>query len=204
MRAETERSEPKKGVHWGVKVWVIFHALAILAWSLPRPSSEIVSGQQKPIGSDHILVFNNKHVLSSPLKYYMLSTGFWQYWDMFAPNPSNWDGYADAEITFQDGSKRVWEYPRMAKLPIVEKYFKERYRKFLERGINQAMFWPDFAQRVALLNYDDPANPPVSVKLRRNERIIQPPGKPQPKDFTRKVYFDYQVDQRRLKRDAGS
>ncbi len=193
----------KKGVHWAVKAWVIFHAFAIIVWALPRPNSEIRSGRAKPIGSDYALVWNEQYLVRSPIRFYLLTAGFWQYWDMFAPNPSTWDGYADAEITYQDGTKKQWEYPRMSKLSIFQKYFKERYRKFLERGAYDPVLWPQISQRIALINYTDPANPPVSVKFRRMDRTVAPPDAIQPVGYIPKVLFDYQVDQTRLHKDAG-
>ena len=71
---------------------------------------------------------------TSPVKYYLIPTGFWQYWDMFAPNPANIDFYCDAEVTYADGSHRTYTYPRMYKLGIIQKYGMERFRKYYERA----------------------------------------------------------------------
>ena len=200
-----------------IKVLVIFHLFAITMWSLPDPNKDILSEKifrdkdgtlmkAVPKGTDWLLYYNWKYLKTSPIKYYLMSTGLWQYWDMFAPNPSSWDGYVDAMIRYQNGTEKRFDYPRMRKLGIVERYFKERYRKFLERAhIEQySWMWPHFAQRIAMEAYDDPKNPPVEVTLVRHWKIVQPPDKPQPKKYESYDYYTHKVDQQKLRVDRSS
>lgn len=185
-----------KPVPWWVKALVAFHAFAILMWALPSPPS-------RPWGSDVLLMYDQR-LKDSFLRYYLTTTGFWQYWDMFSPNPADTDIWCDTIVTFKDGTKKLYKYPRMKELSIPVKYFKERYRKFYER-VNQdknKYLWPTFAQRIALENYRDPNNPPVEVRLRRHFRVIPPPGKPVPKDYTVYEYYVHVVDQRKLRSQA--
>jgi hypothetical protein len=166
------------------------------AWQLRTDS---VSGFAQSL-NDGYRVFNRFVLKDSPIKFYELGTGFWQYWDMFAPNPADADYFGDAVVTFKDGSSLTYEYPRMFKMNILAKYTKERYRKFYERANTEdyQYLWPHFAQYVALLNYKDPHNPPVRVVLWRHWKVIQPQDKPQEKDYHAYPYYTHVVDQDEL------
>ena len=191
----------KRGVAWWIKVFVFIHLVAITCWALPRPPEKVLSGEDKlelntatvlttarSAGrniSDGTLLYNDRILKQSPLKYYLLFTGFWQYWDMFSPNPSSTDFYGTAEITYKDGHEKLYTFPRMFTMGISEKYVSERYRKFYERAHLEetSWLWPTFAQRIALINYSDPNNPPVQVVLTRHWMPIAPPGEPQKPDY---------------------
>lgn len=214
---------PKRNAPLWVKVFVPIHIVAITSWSLPNAPTKYASTppQEKlAIKTDSLpalasssaeylrtefLIGNSRFVKDSPLKVYLLSTGFWQFWDMFSPNPAFIDMYGDAVLTYSDGSRGRYQYPRMFRLSLGEKFMKERWRKFYERGGSDSYryLWPTFAQRVALMNYDNPQNPPVMVQLHRHEMVIQPPGKPEKQDYTDELYFTYRVDQAKLRRDQG-
>lgn len=193
------KNAERRSVHWLVKLFVVFHLAAITLWSLPRPGT-------KPVGTDIVLVWNERYFRPSAASYYLTATGFWQYWDMFAPNPSAWDGWVDAVVTFQDGTSLVFQYPRMKRLPPSQKYVKERYRKFLERAHAEEYqwLWPRFAQRIALEAARATGKVPHSVSLRRHWKIVQPPGRPQWPDYREFVYYEHIVDVPRLKRELGA
>lgn len=203
---------PAGRVRWPVKVFVLFHAIFILIWSFPVASREAwVEYEKDPIPrtpqefSSALLIWGHQ-IKNSPLRPYMASTGLWQYWDMFSPNPANLDYWIDAVITYQDGSKKIHKYPRMKELPLLQKYLKERYRKFTERSTmddpDSRMRYPYFAQRLALEAFTDPNNPPVNVELRRHARRIQPPSKVTPDGYETVMFYDYVVDQAKLRADA--
>jgi hypothetical protein len=180
---------PRKRVSVFIKIFVVMHLIAIISWCLPPPPKgkpgpidtstplKAVQGAGRVI-SDGTLYVNNAYVKQSPAKFYLLFTGFWQYWDMFSPNPSNIDFYGTAMITYRDGATKPYNFPRIYTMGVPEKYVSERYRKYYERAHTEddKWIWPTFAQRVALLNYNNPMNPPVKVVLTRNfYRIPQPP-----------------------------
>jgi len=195
---------PKRTVSGWVKAFVGFHVLAVTMWSIPRPSDAVENERVTPTISDRIRVFNNDYLLTSPLQYYDEFFGWWQYWDMFAPNPADTDIWCDAVITYQNGTQSVYQYPRMYLLSNWDKYFSERYRKFYER-VNPDSgqeIWPFFAQCIALKNYHDASNPPVEVQLRRHWKQIQPPGTRQLKDYSEYTYYDYRVDLGELRADG--
>jgi hypothetical protein len=205
--ATNQATQPAKpNAPWYVKALVLLHIFCITVWALPNPPDTIMEGKAKPYLTDNLLVWNAKYLKTQqPLAAYLFTTGVWQYWDMFAPNPAQTDIWCDAEIIYRDGTHKYYLYPRMFTLPIQNKYPQERYRKFYER-VNEDKYsylWPPFALRIAYLN-DDPKNPPVTVRLTRHWLRIMPPGEPQQKEYNKYTYFEYVVDPHLLQkmRDA--
>jgi hypothetical protein len=200
-------TKPRRNAPIWLKALLAFHVIAITSWSLPRAKPEELkvgidtrnpraafTSFGRSIG-DGVLLANERYIRVSPVQTYVLTTGFWQYWDMFAPNPASVDYYGTAEVTYKDGSKLTYEYPRVYTLPIPAKYPNERYRKFYERASSESFqyLWPHFAQRVALVSFKDKQNPPVKVKLFRHSLVIARPRKPQETQYTKKEYFSYDV-----------
>jgi hypothetical protein len=207
---------PRKKVSAWIKVFVVLHIIAITSWAMPGAPPNLVNGKEQlgidrsspqhflqSVGrdiSDGTLLVNQNYGKNSPLKFYLLFTGFWQYWDMFSPNPSSIDFYGSASITYRNGTKSLYTFPRMYTMGIPQKYVSERYRKFYERAHleKNSWLWPTFAQRVALINDTDPNNPPVQVVLTRHWMVVAEPGKPQQKDYHSYDYYTYMVDQNKL------
>lgn len=197
----TEGAAPRK-VNPIVKILVFAHLFMIASWSMPRPADAISNGIVKPRGEEWILHLNYEHIRKNDvLNNYLTWTGLWQGWDMFAPNPANVDIYLTSEVTYQDGSKKPGYFPRIKDLPIWEKYFKERYRKFYERANQDSnrWLWPAIAQRIAYENDTDRANPPVSVALTRHWREAKPLGQPTPEIYETYTYYNEKVDPTRLR-----
>lgn len=191
---------------WWIKVFVPFHLFCITAWALPNRDELVLAGLSGQ-GTDALLVANQRNVKTNPiLRYYLMSTSLWQYWDMFAPNPSQRDFYGSARVIYRDGTERPFAYPRIYTASIPMKMPLERYRKFYENAHleKNPFIWKPFAQRIALNSFQDPNNPPVRVILRRNWRDVAPPGKPQVQEYNWFDYFTYVVDQDDLKRRKSS
>lgn len=189
-----------------VKLFVAFHVAGISVWCLPDPRPPIKQGTVEPYGTDWLLYYNWKYLKDwKPFRFYMNTAGVWQYWDMFAPNPSNSDFWGDAYVEYRDGTKKRYPYYRIYDMPIPIKYYRERFRKFFERaGVDQFRFiWPTFAQRVALEMDTMPGNPPVRVRLWRHLQRVSAPGKPMPKGYEDFEYFVYDVDQEALAKAEG-
>jgi hypothetical protein len=216
---------PKRNAAAGVKVFVLLHIVAITSWTLPNADSQYLGSPPRTklrIKTDSVpagisstaeylrtefLIGNQLYVKDSPLKFYTLTTGFWQYWDMFAPNPASIDIYADAMITYKNGTKKRYQYPRIFSLSLGQKFLKERWRKFFERagskGFDFQYLKPIFAQRIALMNFDDPTNPPVSVELHRHEMVINSPDGPENHAYSDEIFGTYPVNQVQLRKDKG-
>lgn len=121
-----------------------------------------------------------------PFLSYLNFFGLWQGWSVFE-SPRKYNEYLTALITFKDGSTKAWEFPRMEKMGIVEKMFKEKYRRWTNDCVSdesKPFLWPDAARYVARLNNDRLENPPNTVSIVRHWTWIPAPefglGKPLP------------------------
>ena len=187
-----------------VVAFVAFHVISITIYSLPNPSKPVLLDQVQPSGSDYFLKYNTKVFKAwLPISTYCYVTGFWQFWDMFAPDPAQVDTWCDAQVTYFDGSKKMFQYPHIKELPIPEKFLKERYRKYFERVNDDSQFfylWTSFGQAIAYKMADDPNNPPVQVDITRHfiyvPRHNVVPDKDPP--YTPYTFFRYRVDQSKL------
>lgn len=152
-------------------------------------------------GMNSMLLANEKYLKTAdPIRTYLLVTGFWQFWDMFAPDPSNQDLWGDAEIVRQDGTVEHYQYPRMYLLPIQKKLVMERHRKFFERASQDsfAYLWPQFARVIAREVDNDPKNRPVEVRLTRHWQQIPPVGEPMPTEYKKYNYWVEFIDSKML------
>ncbi len=168
---------PRLAPVW-VQCLVLFHLFAIFIWTWPQPSPNlnrepVTMADRMQRARDQLLAANNRLRYESDFRYYLQVTGFWQYWDMFAPNPSNTDSWLTAEIEYADGQVVPVEYPRIKHMPIPQKYVNERYRKFTERlhPIDQSYKWAQFAYRMAYLNPRADGAVPTKVRLFKHFRI---------------------------------
>ncbi len=144
---------------WLVNAFIAFHVACIASWSVPAPLQPAL-----------VRAWN---ALVAP---YMLRTGLWQGWDMFAPNPLAINIDVDADVTYRDGRHGTWVFPRMQELSYWERYRQERYRKWRERVRLDAyaLIWPDTARFVARLAAR-PGAPVDLVALTRHWAEIPPP-----------------------------
>lgn len=222
--AEESATPPRRRVNPFVKTWLILHLFVVFTRTFPLPLPEhndIVDGKKKgnPLetATAYLLVGNMRIMRSpqipiepenpdtkfavNPVSYYMETTGLWQYWDMFAPNPSALDYWIDAKVTLKNGESVIYDYPRMKKMGLVQKYLKERYRKYTERlnDNSYAWKWPHTSYWVAAHVWTDPNNPPVKVVLRRHWIDVQPPGKVTKSTYTDADFYSMYVDANVLK-----
>ena len=127
-----------------INAFLIAHLLAISCWALPF--------------ADPLVAVCRKLV-----RPYFLWAALFQSWDMFSPDPKSVNSYVDAIVLYEDGDTRNWAFPRMELLHLRDRYFKERYRKFVEnlKDDRNAALWPDAARFIARVNN----NRPVPVKM---------------------------------------
>ena len=176
MNSVEQLPSPKRRIL--ISAFLLFHLVAITFWCIPLDTALI-------------------QAFRGAIRPYILWSGLFQAWDMFAPNPMGLNTYLEAVITFRDGKTRTWTFPRMENLPIAQRYSKERYRKFAEylRLDKFSALWPDCARSVARLN-NDPGDPPVQVSLVRNWSEIPPEaadGSYHPGLWFRYVFFHLPV-----------
>ena len=162
-----------------ISAFLLFHLFAITCWCIPLNSLLIPKCKQ----------------LVGP---YVIWSGLFQAWDMFAPNPSKLNIYIEAEVTFLNGQKSVWKFPKMHELGYTERYFKERFRKFSTEYLladTNAGMWPDAARYVARVNSSD-SNPAVCVRLIRHWSEVGLPetdGSYKPRPWFEYGFFTYRV-----------
>lgn len=127
-----------------INVFLMFHVLTLTSWAIPfaNPLTALARNAVRP---------------------YFLWVGLFQSWEMFSPLPKSSNIYVEAIVLYEDGDTRNWAFPRMELLNVKDRYFKERYRKFVE-NLNDdacAALWPDVARFIARVNN----NRAVPVKM---------------------------------------
>src|SRR5258707_226922 len=139
-----------------INIFLIFHILAIACWCLPVDTP--------------LLPFCRNLV-----RPYLLWSGLFQSWDMFAPVPKAANTCLEATVLYKDGSGEIWTFPRMEKLSLTERYFKERYRKFadnLQLEENDPLL-VDAARYIAR-EHNSPARPVKTIILVQKWSYIVP------------------------------
>jgi hypothetical protein len=172
-----------------IHAFVLFHLTAVAAWSFT--SSDSTSKLHK--------------VVRSRFAFYMLPTGLWQAWNMFAPNPAISNVYLEAEVTLADGSRVTWKFPRMNELGYFDRYRRERYRKWASERVwtsgqvDRLVAEP--AARFAARQVERPDNQARVVELVRYRAQIRSPKRDEiarhdevPQEWERLVFFTYQLD----------
>ena len=162
-------AEGKAFLQGAISVFIVFHLVAIICWAMPIK----------------FWLFGAVNEMTRP---YLLWTGLFQSWDMFAPDPVKANTYVKAVVITKNGHVHVWSFPRMDQLGFGQRYQKERYRKFVEDMLREqnALLLPDVVKHIARF-YNDPADPPQKVLLIKFQSDITPGSKnerePRPSDF---------------------
>jgi hypothetical protein len=160
-----------------INVFLLFHLLAITCWAIP-------------LDSPLLTAFRNA------VRPYFLWSGLFQSWNAFAPAPKALNSYVEAVVIYKDGRILNWKFPRMEQMSLDQRYFKERYRKFIEnlKEDSNVALWPDAARYVARLN-NNSSNPPEIIMLIRHWSDIVPPGHgsstPQPQHV--QIFYEFKV-----------
>lgn len=71
--------------------------------------------------------------------------GLRQRWNLFAPDLVRVNQYSTVLLTYEDGSIRLYEWPRLDKLGVVEKFSHQRIRRFVTEfwaRPRYKAFWP--------------------------------------------------------------
>jgi hypothetical protein len=166
-----EVPKTKGSLRVAINTFILFHLIAITCWALPVNWRLLVAVRQ----------------ITRP---YLLWTGLFQSWDMFAPNPPPTNTYFKAIVITQKHHIRVWDFPRMDQLSFGQRYQRERYRKFAENMSleSNAAVLPDVVRHIARF-YNDPSDLPQKVMVIRFQSDITPGSddehepRPKPYDF---------------------
>ena len=177
---------------WLINLFIVAYLIAITAWASPTVKDQRLLAR---------MAMQLRSWFVQPIEPFMMFSGLWQGWDMFSPNPLSTNFDVEAEITFEDGSKKTWTFLEMQKLGFFERYQKERYRKWRERirADDNAYAWPDTAKWIAR-KFNNPKNPPKEISLTRYWTPIPKPAESdwQPMRAKRKheneyTFFNYDV-----------
>jgi hypothetical protein len=168
---------PARLKHIGISAFLLFHIVAITCWCVPLESPLI-------------------DAFRSVVRPYLLWSGLFQSWDMFAPSPKTLNGYVEAVVIYKDGSIRNWAFPRMEHLTARDRYSADRYRKFVEnlKEDRSLALWPDAARHIAWLN-NNRSSPPEMVILVRHWSEIVPRFNAayQPEPWHAEIFYEYKV-----------
>ncbi len=163
--------------------FVLFHLLGMFCWALPIDLPLI-------------------QALKNFLHPYFSLCNLDQTWNMFAPDPLVANSYELAQITFEDGSLSIWSFPRMEDLSLLDRYKKERYRKFTNDWLwreQHSELWPDTAHYIAR-EASKSLKRPSSIRLIRYSSAIPSPGSPKTAlRWKQYIVFNYQVDESDLR-----
>jgi hypothetical protein len=129
----------------------------------------------------------------------LATLGITQNWAMFG-EVGTMDLHHVALIKFANGMMKLYEMPRMEKLSIVERYHKEKFKKYFDNLVIGELYngiWPYECRYIARAN-NDPLNPPVQISLaykyaRIPENEFIPVSKVPEHRFT-VTYFVYDVE----------
>lgn len=102
--------------------------------------------------------------------------GLGQNFVVFSPDIDTTNAKLVGVVNFADGSSRIWEYPEMMKMGIVEKVMRNRHLTYvfvLQKPENRFLL-PATARHIARLVYDEGGRTsvPESVDLRFLWRVI--------------------------------
>jgi hypothetical protein len=158
-----------------ISAFLAFHLLAITCWAIPLDTPLMVA-------------FRNA------VRPYFLWSGLFQAWNAFAPAPKALNSYVEAIVIYHDGRVLTWKFPRMEQLSLAQRYYRERYRKFVEnlKEDSSVALWPDAARYIARLN-NNPSNPPEIVMLIRHWTDIVPPPAPPAGQPHVQIFYEYKV-----------
>jgi hypothetical protein len=112
------------------------------------------------------------------LQYYMLPTGMWQAWAMFAPEPIQHTVMLEAEVIDCNGVRYGFRFPRMADYTWWQGIPRFRYAKYTANMAAEEFAVPrKFAAHHVLRRLKLPASVyPVTVHMMYQMRVTPPPG----------------------------
>jgi hypothetical protein len=134
--------------------------------------------------------------------------GIGQSWSVFSPDVREANYHETALISFDDGLLKLYEFPRMQKLGLIERFRSEKFRKVFYDCMpwpDFKQFLPDFAKYIARAN-SCPANQPDFVALIHHScRTPSPENEPWvnrsdlPEHTIHFAYYVYKVQEGTLK-----
>ena len=146
-KAEAQIWEAKGFRQGAISIFILFHLIAILCWTIPTDYPFMV-GVRGLVGP------------------YMQWAGLVPVVGHLRPQSESGEQLYQSSCHHPTWPYARFAFPRMEQLGLGERYGKERYRKFAENLVvaGNAPVLPDIARHVARL-YKNPADPPDKVVL---------------------------------------
>ena len=144
---------------WGVSAFVLCHVGALVVWNLP-PKVAL------------------RERLAPTLGWYLLPTGLWQDWGMFAPDPAPSTIALEAVTLDRHGVLRRYAFPTLTGLSVPAASWRYRHAKYASVvGLEDSAAHREFTARTVLRRLEIPeAAYPVQVQLIYQVRPTPPPG----------------------------
>ena len=141
-----------------LSLFVVYYFFVVVAWLLPDD-------------------WANRDQLTEKTWPHMVFFGWFQHWSLFSPDVRHIIYHETAVISFADGSTKVYEFPRMQRMDLWEKFRHEKLRKMFSDNIpwdGYKQFLPYVARYIARAN-SNPENQPVQVTFIFNSTYNPPP-----------------------------
>jgi hypothetical protein len=139
--------------------------------------------------------FPSRQILLTPFLPYLFATGLFQGSGVFVPRPHVYNIYLTAEIIYSDGSKEDWKNVRMEELNLMERFQKERFRKWSRQNMDTPKplkWWPETAAYLARLHQRN-GKTPVEIRLVRHRTDTTPPGSNEQRQTIHDVFYVHKV-----------
>ncbi len=142
----------------GLSAVIVAHLAAVILWNLPKCAL--------------------RERCAGWTQYYLMPTGQWQGWDMFAPDPVRDTVALEAVVRDRHGMLRRYEFPRNADKGVWDALKGFRHSKFLGlMSVPEAVAYREFAARAVLRDLAvTPASYPADVELYYDLTRTPPPG----------------------------
>jgi hypothetical protein len=143
-----------------ISAFVTLHVAALVIWNLPacaiRQRCEVAAG------------------------YYLLPTGLWQYWGMFAPDPVRDTLRLEALVLDRRGILRSFAFPRVSDHSPWQGWWVFRHSKYAANMASpESVAQREFAARYVIRRMGlSPADFPVEVQLVYQVEAAPPVGSP--------------------------
>ncbi len=144
-----------------VSAFLLAHLTAVVAWNLPACAL--------------------RERLTGFAFYYMMGTGQWQAWGMFAPEPSKASAQLEAVVRDRHGLNHHFTFPRLADRSVGEGFWLYRHAKYGSVLADpDAKAHREFGARYVLRKLDLKEDDyPVDLELFYQVSETLPPGSPE-------------------------
>jgi hypothetical protein len=95
---------------WAISAFLLFHVVTLIVWNFPK-------------GAIH-------ERLAPWLRYYVLPTGLWQCWTMFAPDPMHHAFMLQALAVDKNGIMYEYKFPKLADFSVWRAIPRVRHSKY--------------------------------------------------------------------------